>query len=165
MGNGAPTVGWIGTGRMGYQLALRLLRAGNDVAVYNRTKAKAEPLAASGAKIVDRPVDLADRDVVFIMVAADRDLEAVLTGDGGLLTGTQAPDIIVDSSTVSPQVSAEARAVAAGAGAAIPRRPRQRQPQGHRGGQAHRRRLRPAGGVRRRRAAAGDVRPRRHLLR
>lgn len=35
MGNGAPTVGWIGTGRMGYQLALRLLRAGNDVAVYN----------------------------------------------------------------------------------------------------------------------------------
>ena len=87
MGNGAPTVGWIGTGRMGYQLALRLLRAGNDVAVYNRTKAKAEPLAASGAKIVDRPVDLADRDVVFIMVAADRDLEAVLTGDGGLLTG------------------------------------------------------------------------------
>lgn len=117
MGNGAPTVGWIGTGRMGYQLALRLLRAGNDVAVYNRTKAKAEPLAASGAKIVDRPVDLADRDVVFIMVAADRDLEAVLAGDGGLLTGTQAPDIIVDSSTVSPQVSAEARAVAGGAGA------------------------------------------------
>jgi 3-hydroxyisobutyrate dehydrogenase-like beta-hydroxyacid dehydrogenase len=62
-------------------------------------------------------VDLADRDVVFIMVAADRDLEAVLTGDGGLLTGARAPDIIVDSSTVSPQVSAEARAVAAGAGA------------------------------------------------
>ena len=119
MGNGAPTVGWIGTGRMGYQLALRLLRAGNDVAVYNRTKAKAEPLAASGAKIVDRPVDLADRDVVFIMVAADGDLEAVLTGDGGLLTGSRAPDIIVDSSTVSPQVSAEARAVAAGAGAAF----------------------------------------------
>jgi 3-hydroxyisobutyrate dehydrogenase len=53
------------------------------------------------------------------MVAADGDLEAVLTGDGGLLTGAQAPDIIVDSSTVSPRVSAEARAVAAGAGAAF----------------------------------------------
>src|SRR6201993_4596976 len=119
MADAAPTVGWIGTGRMGYQLALRLLRAGNDVAVYNRTKARAEPLAVSGAKIVDRPVDLADRDVVFIMVAADGDLEAVLTGDGGLLTGSRAPDIIVDSSTVSPQVSAEARAVAAGAGAAF----------------------------------------------
>src|SRR5260370_10727020 len=96
---------------MGYQLALRLLRAGNDIAVYNRTKAKAEPLAASGAKIVDRPVDLADRDVVFIMVAADRDLEAVLSGDGGLLTRTQAPHIIADSSTVPPQGSAEARAL------------------------------------------------------
>jgi len=115
--NGAPTVGWIGTGRMGFQLALRLLKARNDVAVYNRTKAKAEPLAASGAKIVDRPADLADRDVVFIMVAADRDLEEVLSGEGGLLTGTQAPNIIVDSSTVSPTASALVRAVAAGHGA------------------------------------------------
>jgi len=115
--NGGPTVGWIGTGRMGFQLALRLLKAGHDVAVYNRTKAKAEPLAASGAKVVDRPVDLADRDVVFIMVAADRDLEAVLTGEGGLLTGPQAPNIIVDSSTVSPEASAAVRAVAAGCGA------------------------------------------------
>jgi 3-hydroxyisobutyrate dehydrogenase len=115
--NGAPSVGWIGTGRMGFQLALRLLKAGNDVGVYNRTKAKAEPLAASGAKIVDRPVALADRDVVFVMVAADRDLEAVLTGEGGLLTGTQSPNIIVDSSTVSPAASALVRAVAAGRGA------------------------------------------------
>ena len=112
LGNGAPTVGWIGTGRMGFQLALRLLKAGNDVAVFNRTKAKAEPLAASGAKIVDRPVDLAGRDIVFIMVAADSDLEAVLTGPGGLLTGTESPDIIIDSSTVSAQASAAVRAVA-----------------------------------------------------
>ena len=117
MANGAATVGWIGTGRMGFQLVLRLLKAGNEVAVYNRTKAKAEPLAASGAKVVDRPVTLADRDVVFITVAADRDLEAVLTGEGGLLTGTQAPNIIVDSSTVSPAASALVRAVAAGRGA------------------------------------------------
>ena len=116
MANGAATVGWIGTGRMGFQLVLRLLKAGNEVAVYNRTKAKAEPLAASGAKVVDRPVTLADRDVVFITVAADRDLEAVLTGQGGLLTGTQAPNIIVDSSTVSPAASALVRAVAAGRG-------------------------------------------------
>ncbi len=66
-----PTVGWIGTGRMGYQLALRLLNAGYDVAAYNRTRAKCEPLASHGAKIVDRPADLADRDIVFIMVSAD----------------------------------------------------------------------------------------------
>jgi 3-hydroxyisobutyrate dehydrogenase-like beta-hydroxyacid dehydrogenase len=82
-----PTVGWIGTGRMGYQLALRLLNAGYDVAAYNRTRAKAEPLTEHGAKVVDSPVDLADREIVFIMVAADKDLEAVISGPHGLLTG------------------------------------------------------------------------------
>jgi 3-hydroxyisobutyrate dehydrogenase-like beta-hydroxyacid dehydrogenase len=116
LASGAPTVGWIGTGRMGFQLALRLLKAGHDVAVYNRTKAKAEPLADSGAKIVDRPADLADRDIVFIIVGVDQDLEAVLTGPGGLLTGAQSPGIIVDSSTVSTQASAAMRAVAASHG-------------------------------------------------
>ena len=50
-----PTVGWIGAGRMGFQLAKRLLAAGYDVAVYNRTRAKAEPLTEFGASIVDRP--------------------------------------------------------------------------------------------------------------
>lgn len=116
LASGAPTVGWIGTGRMGFQLALRLLKAGYDVAVYNRTKAKAEPLADSGAKVVDRPVDLADRDIVFIIVGVDQDLEAVLTGPGGLLTGAQSPGIVVDSSTVSMQASAAMRAVAASRG-------------------------------------------------
>jgi 3-hydroxyisobutyrate dehydrogenase-like beta-hydroxyacid dehydrogenase len=43
-----PRIGWIGAGRMGYQLASRLLGAGHDVAVYNRTRAKAEPLADMG---------------------------------------------------------------------------------------------------------------------
>jgi 3-hydroxyisobutyrate dehydrogenase-like beta-hydroxyacid dehydrogenase len=105
-----PTVGWIGTGRMGYQLALRLLNAGYDVAAYNRTRAKAEPLTEHGAKIVDSPVDLADREIVFIMVAADKDLEAVMSGPGGLLTGDAKPRVVVDSSTVSPEASARVRA-------------------------------------------------------
>jgi 3-hydroxyisobutyrate dehydrogenase len=74
MASATPTVGWIGTGRMGYQLALRLVKAGYDVAAYNRTRAKCEPLAAHGAKIVDRPAELADRDMVFVMVSADSDL-------------------------------------------------------------------------------------------
>src|ERR1700679_4143997 len=87
-----PTVGWIGTGRMGYQLALRLVKAGYDVAAYNRTRAECEPLLAHGAKIVDRPADLADCDIVFIMVSADADLEAVINGEGGLLTDVGAGD-------------------------------------------------------------------------
>jgi 3-hydroxyisobutyrate dehydrogenase len=117
MAAAAPTVGWIGTGRMGYQLALRLLNAGYDLAAYNRTRAKAEPLAVHGAKIADSPADLAGRDVVFIMVAADKDLDAVISGPGGLLTGSDRPEIVVDSSTVSTEVSARIRAVVEAAGA------------------------------------------------
>jgi 3-hydroxyisobutyrate dehydrogenase len=106
-----PTIGWIGTGRMGYQLALRLLTAGYDVAVCNRTRSKCEPLAEHGAKIVDQPAELADRDIVCIMVSADADLDAVINGDGGLLAGTQdTPGIIIDSSTVSTEASARIRA-------------------------------------------------------
>lgn len=108
-----PTVGWIGAGRMGTQLATRLLDAGYDVAVYNRTKAKAEPLAQLGATIVDRPIDLAGRDIVFSMVSASKDLEQVMLGDGGLLTDPdRAPKAIGDSSTVSMEMSATIRAAA-----------------------------------------------------
>ncbi|MFJ1699271.1 NAD(P)-dependent oxidoreductase [Streptomyces sp. NPDC088252] len=102
-----PRLGWIGTGRMGFQLAARLLEAGHDVAVHNRTRTKAEPLAEQGATIVDRPADLADRDVVFTMVSASPDLEAVTTGPGGVLTSPDAaPGVLIDSSTVSTRGSA-----------------------------------------------------------
>jgi len=117
MAAATPTVGWIGTGRMGYQLALRLLNAGYDVAAYNRTRAKCEPLAEHGAKIVDSPVEVADRDIVFIMVSADQDLEAVISGESGLLTGPDTPQIVVDSSTVSTETSARIRAVVEETGA------------------------------------------------
>lgn len=106
----APRIGWIGTGRMGAALAARLLDAGCDVAVYNRTAAKAQPLADRGATVVARPVDLADRDVVFVMVAASADLEEVTAGDGGVLTAPDhAPGVLVDSSTVSLEASAAVR--------------------------------------------------------
>ncbi|HSP10431.1 MAG TPA: NAD(P)-binding domain-containing protein, partial [Candidatus Dormibacteraeota bacterium] len=79
-------LGWIGTGRMGYALAKRLLDGGCDVAVYNRTRAKAEPLAAAGARIVDRPAELADREIVVVSVADSPDFVAVMTGPEGLLS-------------------------------------------------------------------------------
>jgi len=111
MAAATPTVGWIGTGRMGYQLAMRLLRSGYDIAAWNRTRAKAEPLAEFGAQVVDSPADLAGREIVFIMVSADKDLEAVVAGPGGLLSGAGTPKIVVDSSTVSTAASARIRAV------------------------------------------------------
>jgi 3-hydroxyisobutyrate dehydrogenase len=101
------TLGWVGTGRMGYALATRLLDAGCDLAVYNRTRAKAEPLAELGAKVVDTPAELADRDIVFTMVAGSEDFQAVVTGENGLLSSSDvAPSIIADSSTVSSEASA-----------------------------------------------------------
>jgi 3-hydroxyisobutyrate dehydrogenase-like beta-hydroxyacid dehydrogenase len=115
----APTVGWIGTGRMGFQLVTRLLDAGYDVAAWNRTRAKCEPLAELGARIVDSPAALAGRDIVFVMVSADADLEAVVLGEGGLLTGDAVPKVIADSSTVSPEASARIRAAAAAQGASF----------------------------------------------
>ena len=117
-GAGKRRVGWIGAGRMGSQLATRLIEAGHDVAVYNRTAAKAEPLAAQGATVVGAPAGLADRDVVFSMVSASADLREVMTGEGGLLTNPDAaPKLVIDCSTVSTQASAELRRAAAERGA------------------------------------------------
>lgn len=112
-----PRIGWIGTGRMGSQLVLRLLAAGYDVTVYNRTAAKAQPLIDAGASFAPRPVGLADRDIVFSMVSASKDLADVTTGPDGLLTDPDtAPRIIADSSTVSTEASEILRLAAAARG-------------------------------------------------
>jgi 3-hydroxyisobutyrate dehydrogenase len=113
------TVGWIGTGRMGHAMVRRLLAAGYDVHVWNRTRAKAEDLAESGATIVDTVADLAGREVVFTMVAADPDLVEVTLGEGGLLRQDAAPRYLVDSSTVSAETSDRIRRVAADRGTTL----------------------------------------------
>jgi 3-hydroxyisobutyrate dehydrogenase len=101
-------LGWIGTGRMGYQMAARLGRAGCDVTAWNRTRAKAEPLTQYGVKIADRPAALADCDIVFTMVSTSSDLEEVLGGPQGLLSDRASrPRIIVDCSSISMEASAE----------------------------------------------------------
>src|ERR1700685_2735100 len=99
-------LGWIGTGRMGYAMASRLLKHGCDVAVYNRTRSKAEPLVALGATVVDSPADLADRDIVFNMVSGTDDLIEVVMGSNGILSRTnRAPKLLVDCSSVSTEAS------------------------------------------------------------
>jgi 3-hydroxyisobutyrate dehydrogenase-like beta-hydroxyacid dehydrogenase len=108
------SIGWIGAGRMGAAMATRLIAAGNDVTVTNRTRAKAEEL---GAKVVDAPADLADRDVVFIMVSANADLLEVTTGPQGVLSNpAHAPKVLIDCSTVSTETSATVRAAASARG-------------------------------------------------
>jgi 3-hydroxyisobutyrate dehydrogenase len=108
-------LGWVGAGRMGQALAARLLAAGHDLAVYNRTRSKAEPLAEAGATVVDSPAELADRDVVFTIVSGPEDFQEVVRA---LLSGDRAPSIIVDMTTVSPESSAAVRAEAEARGSA-----------------------------------------------
>lgn len=108
-----PVIGWIGAGRMGLQMAARLLDAGYDMAVYNRTAAKAEPMVSRGAVAVERPADLAGRDVVFTMVSGSEDLLQITTGAGGVLTDPdRSPALLVDFSTVSMESSAAVREAA-----------------------------------------------------
>jgi 3-hydroxyisobutyrate dehydrogenase len=116
----AHKLGWIGAGRMGYPMAERLAKAGCDVTVYNRTRAKAEPLTKSGIRLVDRPADLADRDIVFTMIATSDDLKHVTLGkDGVLALSGKAPKILIDCSTVSEEASGEVRAAAVKLGTAM----------------------------------------------
>lgn len=105
-------IGWIGAGRMGFAMAQRLLEGGADVAVWNRTKSKAEPLAANGATVVESPADLADRDIVFTMVGGPADFVQVTLGDGGVLAQDQKPKMLIDSTSVDEAASSEVREAA-----------------------------------------------------
>ena len=110
MSKNAQKIGWIGTGRMGLPMAERLLKAGHDVTIWNRTRAKAEPLAAKGGKIVDKLSELASCDVVFSIVSEGKDLEQVLFGKDGVVSGTGTiPAAFVDCSTISVEESADIR--------------------------------------------------------
>lgn len=99
-------LGWIGMGRMGYPMAERLLKAGHRLSIYNRTRAKAEPLAAKGGTIVDHPAELAACDIVFSMVSTGKDLEQVYFGDHGVVAGQgPRPKILVDCSSIGLEQS------------------------------------------------------------
>jgi 3-hydroxyisobutyrate dehydrogenase-like beta-hydroxyacid dehydrogenase len=113
MNDDKTRIGWIGCGRMGTAMATRLVVANYDVTATNRTRSKAEVLGGLGAKVVDHPRDLAGCDVVFIMVSADKELLAVTTGPDGILSGTTAPKVVIDCSTVSSMTSGQVRAALA----------------------------------------------------
>ncbi len=102
-------LGWIGIGRMGYAMAQRLAQGGCDIAVWNRTKSKAESLAQYGAKVVDTLPDLAACDIVFTMVSTGKDVKEVLFGANGVMSKGKKPKIVVDSTSISLEESAEIR--------------------------------------------------------
>ncbi|HUG79808.1 MAG TPA: NAD(P)-dependent oxidoreductase [Burkholderiales bacterium] len=112
------TLGWIGTGRMGYEMAARLAKGGCDIAVWNRTKAKAEPLAKYGAKVVDELQELSSRDIVFCMVSTWDDVQEVMAkmlSTSGK-PGAKKPRMVVECSSISLGGSAELRRMLAAKG-------------------------------------------------
>jgi 3-hydroxyisobutyrate dehydrogenase len=110
MAQNKQRIGWIGMGRMGYPMAERLLKAGYDVSIWNRTRAKAEPLAKIGGKVVDKLFDLKDVDVLFSIVSTGKDLEQVYFGKNSVTGhGGKIPKIFVDCSTISVEESASIR--------------------------------------------------------
>jgi len=117
----AGRLGWLGTGRMGTEMARRLLAAGCDLAVYNRSPAKAEPLVRLGAKPTGSAAELGARDIVFITVGSSDDLISAVLGRDGLMSGTggAAPKVLVDCSTVSAEASARVRTEIADRGTAL----------------------------------------------
>ena len=104
--NNYPSVGWIGAGRMGYEMAGLLAKGGADVLVWNRTREKAKPLEKYGARVADALTELAGRDVVFCMVSTWKDVKQVV---GKLLSGKAKPKLLVECSSISLEGSAELR--------------------------------------------------------
>ena len=119
MNTSAKKIGWIGAGRMGFEMAKRLSKAGCDITVWNRTRAKAEPLIEYGARVADHPSDLAGCDIVFCMVSTWNDVKEVIAGPDGMLSGPKAPRIVVECSSISLESSAELRELLAARGAQL----------------------------------------------
>jgi 3-hydroxyisobutyrate dehydrogenase len=106
-------VGWIGTGVMGASMVGHLMTAGYAATVYNRTKTKAEPLLARGAKWGDTPNQVAEQsDVVFAIVGYPRDVREVFLGQQGALGGAKSGTILVDMTTSEPSLAVEIHAAA-----------------------------------------------------
>lgn len=99
-------IGWIGLGNMGNPMSQNLVKAGHEVSVWNRTKAKADEAIAAGAKWADTPKAATEgADVVFTMISDGPTLHKVIFGDDGVLNGAASGQIIIDMSTVAPAES------------------------------------------------------------
>ncbi len=108
-------VGFVGLGHMGSGMAASLLKAGHEVTVYHRTRAKAEPLIAQGARVVASIADACRDSAVITMLANDNAVEGLVVGKGGIIDSLPKGGIHISSSTISVALSealAEAHAKA-----------------------------------------------------
>ncbi|ARC88884.1 NAD(P)-dependent oxidoreductase [Rhodovulum sp. MB263] len=107
-------VAFLGLGVMGFPMAGHLAAAGHEVAVYNRTAAKAEDwVARHGGRAAPTPAEAAlGAEFVMACVGNDDDLRAVCTGESGAFAGMEAGAVFVDHTTVSAMVTKEMAALA-----------------------------------------------------
>ncbi len=113
-----PPVGFIGLGLMGRPMATNLLKAGYELTVWNRTASRTDSLVAQGAKCAASPKELAAAsEVIFTIVSDPPALESVLWGEAGVFEGLRRGSVLVESSTVSPEMEKRAAAAAAALGA------------------------------------------------
>ena len=107
-------IGWVGTGVMGAAMCGRLLDAGYALTVFNRTRAKSEPLLERGATYADNPREVAAAsDVTVTMVGFPDDVRDVVLGDKGTLSGAAAGSVLVDMTTSEPRLAEGIAAAAA----------------------------------------------------
>ncbi len=114
-------IGFIGLGIMGRPMALNLIKAGYKLVVTSRSQGPIDALSAAGAKAVKTPADVArEADVVVTMVPDTPDVDLVIRGKNGVLEGLKAGAIVIDMSTISPDVTRQlAEAVAARGGSML----------------------------------------------
>ncbi len=99
-------ISYLGLGIMGQGMATNLLKAGYPVTVWNRTPARCEPLVAQGATPAKSPAEaVAGADVVMYCVSDDAAVEALVFGEGGVLAGVRAGQIVIDLTTVHPDTT------------------------------------------------------------
>ncbi|HHV63009.1 MAG TPA: 2-hydroxy-3-oxopropionate reductase [Firmicutes bacterium] len=103
-----PKVGFIGLGIMGKPMAKNVLKAGYELTVFNRTSSKTEELKRTGAKVASSPAQVArESDIVITMVSDSPDVREVVLGKNGIIEGSRPGLILIDMSTISPQVTVE----------------------------------------------------------
>ncbi|UII27476.1 NAD(P)-dependent oxidoreductase [Fulvivirga maritima] len=99
-------IGWIGLGKMGVPMSEKILNASHDLWVYNRTEEKAKPLVDQGAEFISSPKDMLEQvEVVFVMISDDAAVEEVFAGENGLLSASASGKVIINMSTITPEMS------------------------------------------------------------
>lgn len=115
-----PSIGMIGLGLMGRPMALNVLKAGYPLVVWNRTASRAEDVVKAGARRAGSAREAAAAaDVTFTIVSDPPALEEVLWGPEGVLAGLRRSSVLVDASTVSPELARRAAGACASRGAAF----------------------------------------------